>query len=424
MKVAAICALLILSALGRAQTVLDRIVAVVDKEIITESELNDRLTFFSLQNRIDPKQPGLKQQILESMISEKLVLAQAVIDSIVISDDEVGRAMDQRITSLVRQMGSEALLEQRYGKPISRIRREYREDIRKQLLAQRVQQNHEGALSVSHRETEEFFETYRDSLPQVPEEYELSHLFLVPKADSVVEWKTRRKLAAILDSIKTGGSFAEFARRYSVDATAANGGELPFTKRGELVHDFEEVAFGLKQEGEVSDVVKTQYGFHIMQLIERRGESVRVRHILLRIEKTPDDDSACVRQLREFKQRVERGELFADLAKKYSEDEETKSVGGSLGKTTENDLLPEFRLIVKSLAAGAVSDPQRVTLGSSYGFHIVWLRKKTAAHTMSLETDYPRVEQLALYLKKNKLNTEWLADLRKTIYVESRLEQN
>jgi peptidyl-prolyl cis-trans isomerase SurA len=408
----------------KAQTLIDRIVAVVDKEIITESELNDRLTFYALQNRLDATQPGLKPQILESMISEKLVLAQAVIDSVVISDDEVARAMDQRITSLVRQMGSEALVEHRYGKPISRIRREYRDDIRKQLLAQRVQQSHEGSLSISHREAEEFFETYRDSLPQVPDEFELSHLFVVPKADSQVEVQTRAKLKSILDSVKAGRSFAEFAKRYSVDGTAANGGELPFTKRGELVHDFEVVAFGLKQEGEISDIVKTPFGLHIMQLIERRGESVRVRHILLRIEKTAEDDSTCVRQLRELKRRAQAGESFGELAKKYSEDDETKSIGGELGKLTADQLTPEFSSTVRLLPSGSISEPERLTLGSSYGYHIVWLRRKTPAHTMSLATDYPRVEQLALYVKRNKQNTEWLAELRKTIFVENRLTPN
>ena len=154
-----------------AQTLIDRIVAVVDKEIITESELNERILFLATQNHINPNQEGFKAQVLDGMVSEKLILAQALIDSIEVTDEDVTRALDQQVSNFIRQVGSEQRVEQMYGKSISRIKMDYRNDIKNQLLVQKIRQEREAALSVSHREVEEFFTSYRDSLPQVPEEY-------------------------------------------------------------------------------------------------------------------------------------------------------------------------------------------------------------------------------------------------------------
>jgi len=403
-----------------SQTLIDRIVAVVDKEIITESELQERVNFIAFQNKLDATKPELKQQVLESMVAEKLILAQALIDSIDVTDDQVNQALDQQIQNITRQLGSTERVEQYYGKPISRIKREFREEMRKQLLVQRVRQTREASLSVSRREVEEFFATYKDSLPRVPEEFTLSHIFMIPKADSSIDARTRQRLQAILDSIRAGGNFADFAKRYSQDGSASSGGDLGWVKRGDFVREFEEVVFGLK-ENEISNIVKTQYGYHIIQLEGRRGESVRARHILLRVEKGAVSDSATVRELRNLRERIVKGESFSDLAKKYSEDEETKGVGGDLGDLTADQLTGDFASVVNGLKEGEISQPHRVTLGATYGFQIIWLRKRVASHTMNLDDDYPRVEQLALYMKRNRVNQEWVAELKKNIYWDIRL---
>jgi len=415
-----IVSLLLFSRLS-GQTLVDRIVAVVDKEIITESELQERVTFLAMQNRIDPNQAGLRAQVLDALVTEKLILAQAIIDSIEVTDDEVTRALDQQIANFVRQVGSEQRVEQMYGKPISRIKREYRTEIKNQLLVQKIRQQREATLSVTRREVEDFFVSFKDSLPEVPEEFELSHLYIVPKPDTAVEAATRRFMQAILDSIRAGGDFADFAKRYSTDAgSAASGGDLGWEKRGVFVREFEETVFSMK-EGDISDIVKTQFGFHIIQLLGRRGESVHARHILMKIDKGPASDSAAVEFLRSLRQRVLKGESFAELAGKYSEDEDTKSVGGDLGTLTADQLQPDFSGQIKELKAGEISEPQRTVVGSSYGFHIIWMRKRTPPHAINLNDDFKRVEQLALYMKRNKLNAEWIDGLKKTIYVDIRL---
>jgi peptidyl-prolyl cis-trans isomerase SurA len=404
-----------------AQTLIDRIVAVVDKEIITESELNERVSFLAMQNHIDPNQKGLRAQVLDGLISEKLVLAQALIDSVEVTDDEITRALDQQIANFVRQVGSEQRVEQMYGKSISRIKREYRTEIKNQLLVQKVRQQREASFSVTRREVEDFFISFKDSLPQVPEEFELSHIYIVPKPDTAVEAKTRQLMQSVLDSIHAGGDFADFAKRYSTDpGSAASGGDLGWEKRGVFVREFEETVFGLK-EGDISGIVKTQFGFHIIQLISRRGESVHARHILMKIDKGPASDSAAVDTLRAFRERVLKGESFAELASKYSEDEDTKSVGGDLGSLTADQLQPDFAGQIKDIKAGEISEPQRTVVGASYGFHLIWMRKRTPPHAINIQDDYKRIEQLALYMKRNKLNAEWLDELKKTIYVDIRL---
>jgi peptidyl-prolyl cis-trans isomerase SurA len=403
-----------------AQTLVDRIVAVVDKEIITESELNERVIFLAAQNRLDPNQISLRKQVLDGLVSEKLILAQALIDSIEVTDDEVTRALEQQIANFVRQVGSEQRVEQMYGKSISRIKRDYRTDIKNQLLVQKDRQQREASLSVTHREVEDFFASFRDSLPQVPEEFEVSHIYIVPKPDTSVEAKTRSVMQSLLDSIRAGRDFADFAKRYSTDpGSAASGGDLGWEKRGVFVREFEETVFGMK-DGEISNLVKTQFGFHIIQLLGRRGESVHARHILMKIEKGSASDSAAVDSLRKIRERAIKGESFAELASKYSEDEDTKTIGGDLGTLTTDQLQPDFAGQIKDMKAGEISEPLRTVVGSSYGFHIIWMRKRTAPHAINLQDDFKRIEQLALYMKRNKQNAEWIDELKKTIYVDLR----
>jgi peptidyl-prolyl cis-trans isomerase SurA len=403
-----------------AQTMIDRIVAVVGKEIITESELTERTTLFALQNRLDATKPELRRQMLDGMISEKLLLAQSILDSVVVSDDEVTQALDQQLDGIVRQLGSQQRVEQYYGMPLSRIRREFREDMRKQLLVQRLRQTREQTIQVTRRETEEFYESYKDSLPQVPEEFLVGNIFVLPKPDSAIEQKTRQTLRSILDSIRAGGDFADFARRYSQDGTAESGGDLGPAKRGTFVPEFEAAVFSLPEKG-ISDIVKTEFGLHLIFLEERRGESVHARHILLRIEKGAASDSAAVELLRSLRARILAGESFEELAKKYSDDEETKSLGGDMGTVNLEQLDVDFAGVLKTLQTGEISQPHRVSLKNSYGYQIVLAKKRVPAHTMTLETDYKRIEQIALYFKRSRKNAEWVEELKKNIYWEIRL---
>jgi peptidyl-prolyl cis-trans isomerase SurA len=401
--------------------ILDRIVAVVEREIITETEVNAQLEFFVFNNRVDPATPNLRRQVLESMINEKLILAKAVEESVVVSDDEVTQQLDALIQQRALQAGGERRLEELYGMSIGKMKREFRDDMRKQLLVSRLQQTKFGTIQVSRREVEEFFTTYKDSLPTVPEEVELYHIFRLPKASTEAKALVTAKAEKILDSLKRGGDFADFARRYSEDpGSAATGGDLGFIRRGQLVKEFEEVVFRLR-ENELSKVVESSFGLHIIQLLERRGESVRARHILFKI---PQDESAeqnTIAFLAALRDSALQGESFTGLAKRHSEDAETAPLGGYLGTFPVDQLEQSLAATVKTLKAGDISEPVSVKFGTRTGFHIVYVKNRIPEHRMNLTDDWKRIESIAANMKRNAEYQKWIEELKKDIYWEIRL---
>jgi peptidyl-prolyl cis-trans isomerase SurA len=404
-----------------SQQVVDKVVAVVGGEAIFLSELQNETQLYVVQNQADPKTPDLQKTVLEAMISDRLILAKAIEDSVTVTDDEVQQQLNDRIKEIIQQYGSEARVEELYGMSINRMKREFRETMKKQLLKSKLQRLKFGDIAVSRREVEEFFENYRDSLPPVPEEVEVSHIYIAPKVSVGVKQAAYQKAKTILDSIKAGGDFATFAKRYSEDAgSAVHGGDLSWARRGDFVKEFEEATFALKP-GQLSDVVSTALGYHIIQLLDRRGEAVHPRQILIKLERSQADDDSTIVFLKELKTRAQAGESFTDLAKKYSEDDESSILGGDLGTLSVEQLQPDFLSTVKALSPGEISNPSKVTLSKGYGFHIVLLRKRIPAHKLNLSEDWKRIEQYATSFKRNKQYTAWLDELRHSIYWEERL---
>ncbi len=411
--------LLVLNVFAFAQQrVLDRIVAIVGNEIILESDLNYQTYIFAIQNNLNPDDLSLKKYVLQEMVNDKLVLVKAIEDTIVVSDDDVERQIEAQIQALVRQYGSEQRLEEVYGMPIGRIKREIREDVRKRLMIEKLKQQKFGMMSVSGYEVEKFYETYKDSLPEVPDMVELYHIMIVPKPVDSVEQAVYQKAKAIFDSIKAGGDFEYFARVYSEDrATARDGGDLGWVRRGMFVKEFEEAVFRL-QEGQVSDIVRTPFGYHIIQLVERRGEQVRPRHILFKIPLTKESDNITISKLEEIRYKImSKQAKFEEMAKKFSEDENTRLSGGYLGMIEVDKLEPELKEVVNSLNEGEISQPVKMIYGNSYAYHIVLLKRKIPAHRMNLKDDYMRIYQYALFEKQNREYQKWLNGLREQVYV-------
>ncbi len=402
-------------------TVIDRIVAVVDKEIITQSDLDYAVLSVAMQNKVDPKSPEVQSQVLDELINEKLILAQAELDSVTVTDDEVTDRLDQQIKLLAQQYGSEQKLEEVYKMPVSKMKREFRDEIRKRLLIQKIRQQRQANINVSRLDVEQFFEANKDSLPIIPKQYELSHIYLQPKPDTAVVKRVYDEALALIDSIKAGGDFADFARRYSSDpGSAAQGGDLGWWRRGSFVPEFEAAAFALK-DSEISVPVRTKFGYHIIQLLERRGESVHTRHILLKIEQSSADDDSTIAELKRLRARVLAGEDFGVLARKYSEDQDTKDIGGDLGTIPVDQIDPSFLEVLKPLKAGDISEPAKVPVGNTYGYHIVWVRSITPEHKMNLDEDYQRLQQLTLQFKSNEDYEKWLKELHKTIYWQKKI---
>ena len=406
-----------------SQEVLDRVVAVVDNEVILQSELEFQTSIFATQRQIDSQTPGLKDQILNSMIEEKLIYAQANIDSIVVSEDEVNQRINYQIELFKQQYGSVANIEQVYGMSIDRIRRELRDDVRKSLMSQRLQEKNFGGLQSTRREVEEFFAIYRDSLGMIPEKVHIYHIYRNPKTSDLAKKEYFDKAQQILDSIKAGADFAELAKRYSEDpGSAAQGGDLGFVKRGVFYPEFEAAAFRL-QQGELSDVVESPVGFHIIQMIERRGESINTRHILLKVKSDDAADLRTIEYLSDVRDSVVNGlAKFEDLAKRNNEDKDSAPFGGELGIFYLNQLDKNLLDAVGRLKAGDISFPRRIEYAAgSYGYHIVYLKSRIPEHKANLEDDYNEIKKLADDLKRQKEYEKWISEIKNKIFWELKI---
>jgi peptidyl-prolyl cis-trans isomerase SurA len=406
-----------------SQQVLDKIVAVVDNEIILQSELDFQVQTYAAQQKIDPNQTGLKEQILNNMIDEDLVYAQAVYDSIQVSDDEVSQRVDYQINYFIQQYGSKERLEQVYGMSIEKIKRELRDDVRKNVMIQKLQEKKFGDVVATRREVEDFFNTYKDSLGTIPEKVQIAHILKIPEASEATKEKYRAFAQAILDSIKAGADFATMAKKYSEDpGSAKNGGDLGFVKRGVFYPEFESAAFALKP-GELSDVVETPVGFHIIQLLEKRGESIHTRHILIKIKKGEQADLKAIEFLSDIRDSiVNKKNSFAYYAKKYSEDKESAAFGGELGTFYVSQLDKTISDAISSMKEGEISFPKRIDLGGgNYGYHIIYLEKRIPQHEANLKEDFNELQKLADQNKKQQEYLEWIKELKKKIYWDVRL---
>lgn len=403
-------------AFGQAKPVLDEVVAVVGNQIILKSELDYQVQLAAYQNKLNPDSPTLRNRILDAMIDDKLILTQAILDSVTVSDDQVNRQLDQRINNLIKQVGSKEKVEQMYGMSIGKIRNEFRDDMRKQLMIEKEKENKFGDMKVSPLEVREFYNQYKDSLQEVPEEVSLSHIFIAPKPSEKAKNEAYAKAEALEDSLKHGANFAELAKKYSQDpGSAADGGDLGWASRGQFVPEFEHAVYALKP-GEISGIVKTQFGYHIIQLMQRRGNMVHARHILIKIPILPADDDSVIAFLDTLRVQVMHGASFAVLAREFSEDKNTNDLGGDLGTVSIDQLEPSFRATVDTLKVGEISLPVKVNVSNSYGYQIVYLRDRIPAHKVNLNEDYSRLKNMALTMKQNEAFQKWIAQLKKQVY--------
>ncbi len=405
--------------------VLDRIVAVVDDQIILQSELLNFAYTFAFQMNIDPRKDPAKfeevrKKTLENLIDQKVLYTKALLDSVVVDDRQVDSVLEQQLKRLIDQLGSEKKVEEFYGMPLRQIRKEFREEVRERLLVEALQAKKMRQITVSRREVEEFYATHKDSLPPLPEEVKLRHILLQPKPSKDAEARARARIDSIRALLLAGADFAELARKYSEDpGSAQRGGDMGFAKRGDFVPAFEEAAFALKP-GELSDVVHSQFGFHVIQLLERRGEKIRVRHILIRLQTTPEDEKRTAQRLIEIKKKIEAGELtFAEAARKYSEDPNSADKGGDLGWFKVNEFqLEAFRKVAATLKVGEISDP----IKTRFGLHLVLLEDRRPSRPLSLQQDWEQIEQWALDAKRRKEFEAWVNDLKKDVYIEIKSE--
>ena len=411
---------LLLNTLLWSQEIIDGIVAIVGDEIILRSDLLRTSQNLAMQMRLNPQTQveefeKLKKDVLQNLINEKVLLVKAVEDTIVVEDQQVEAALDDRIQQLINQLGSKEKLEAYFGSPIKKIKKDYRDEIRKQLTVQAVQQEKLMNVKASRHEVESFYETMKDSLPDQKPMVNVRHIILELQAGETSKLSAIGRIREIQELIRRGEDFGELAKRYSEDpGSARNGGELGFVEKGTLFQSFEEVAFQL-EPNEVSDVVETPVGFHLIQMIEKRGEKANMRHILIRIEVTSRDEGEVLDKLSDIRKRALSGEDFGELAKEFSQDLSTKEMGGDLGWLPLEELQIEaFKSAVDTLQIGEITHPFK----TQFGYHIVKLEGRTEARKISLESDWDQIQEWTLAMKRQNVLNEWIEEVKKDIFIK------
>jgi len=411
------------------EKVLDEVIAVIANQPIKHSDIvNTKKQIKEQQQEDNDKEPN-DCEILEQLLFQKMLIYQAQVDSVQVTDKQIEQELDKRIRYFTQQLGSEQKLEEFYHKSISEIKDEFRDKIREQLLTQSMQGKITGGVTVTPSEVRAFYRSLPpDSIPFINSEVEVARIMKSPPISAEEKKSTREKLEKLRDRIVAGADFAAMAALYSEDpGSAAKGGELGFMGRGMLVPEFEAVAFELKP-GEVSRIVETPFGFHIIQLIERLGEQFNTRHILL-IPKTNSADMLKAQQSLDsvYQLLLTNKELtFEKAAEKYSDDHDTKYNGGLIVNqatgTTRfemNELDRQLFFATDKLKVGEFTKPLPYqTSDGKKAYQILYLKTKTEAHKANLKDDYQRLQNAAMQQKQAKLVENWIKKKKRSTYIQ------
>ena len=419
--------------------VADQIVALVSGNPILKSEIDAQVFQIMQQARIGGQQVSFSEElwynILEGVIDSKVLLEKAKIDSVVVSDEDVNRRMDLRIQQLVQQAGSELALEQAFGKSIIQLRAEYREQFREDITSETVRRNKIRSITITRPEVFDFFNSIPpDSLPIIPEQVSISQIVSLPPPKTDAKQAAYEFAQQLRDSIITHGkSIEELARRHSDGPSGPNGGLLPSTKLGDFVSEYSAAASAL-QPGQISEVVETTFGFHVIRLNKRVADEIETNHILIMVDGNELDDQFSIDKLNAIRDSIvfNLDYKFSDFARRHSEDPQTSSLGGKVTdpRTGENVFVlqaldPElYRVVLLMDEVGQISLPRSFNpngANSGKAFRIVRLDRRIEEHKASLDLDFERFEQIALQQKQARVMGEWIKDLRKDIYIEYKI---
>ena len=406
--------------------IIDQIVAIVGESTILESDLESQYLQMKAEGRATPGK-NMKCNILEDIMVQKLLLHQARLDSLKIDEGQVERQLDARLQYFIQQIGSKEKLEAYFHKSYLEIKEDFREPMREQMLTQQMQQKIIEDVKMTPREVRAYYHSLtKDSIPEIPEQYEIQQILINPPYSEEAKVAARQKLLELRKRILEGESFKTLAILYSEDpGSARNGGELGYQGKAQLVKNFARVAFSLKK-GQVSQIVETPFGYHIIQLIDRKGDQVNVRHILIKPKLSADAIKRANELLDSLAFQIRMDSLsFERAAFLFSEDKNTRTIGGlminpSTGDTrfTISQMDRKMADVVSRLKPGEISDPfQYVDQTGNVVFKIIKLKSVIPAHKANLSLDYSLLQNMAKSGKQKEVFHEWIRNNLKTTYV-------
>lgn len=405
--------------------VVDKIVAVVGNKIILKSDVEGQVQAYNAQG-MTSERGDLKTDVFEDLLIQQMLLAQAQIDSIEVTEQEVENQLDRRMEMYIQKIGSKERLEQYFNKSIQEIKTEFREGTRNQLIKDRMQSEITKDIRITPAEVRDFYSKVpKDSLPMIPGEVEIQQIVKYPKVSPEEKDRIREKLRGFRERILKGESFATKAVLYSEDKGSAHkGGELGYMARAELVPEFANEAFNLKP-GRISKIVESEYGFHIIQLIDRKGERINVRHILLKPKISDKQREETVNKLDSIANLIRnKKRTFGEAAFYFSDDKDTRNNGGllvnqytSVSKFQKEQLPPMISQQLQDMKVNEISDPFLDNAQGKDAYKIITLKSEIKAHRANINEDWTQFENMLKAKKQAKIMDKWIKEKQKSTYV-------
>ena len=406
---------------AQQEILLDRVASVVENKIVLMSDVVLAANAVAAQQQINPNtNPVLYKKILESsresMVEQLLIIEMAEQDSVEILDKDIDKALNQQIDNIIAQTGSKELAEAALGKKISDFKRSYRDDMKGKLLAEKYTSSLTTSINVSRGDVIDFFNTYKDSIPSFPTLYKTHHILIEIKPSEESVKNSFNKANDIRNKILNGEiSFDDAAKTFSADPGSKDkGGNLGYVPRGTFVQEFDKVVFTV-EKNIITEPVKTQYGHHIIEVLESTGEKVLARHILIRTETTDIDKKKTYETINDIKNNITNFDDFYKAAADFSDDKTSNSSGGFLGMIDlEYYQVPELKKEISTIKTKTISSP----IETDFGYHLIWVDEIQEGGPPTLETNWLELEEMALNKKKSDWYQTWINKIKSQFYIK------
>ena len=412
---------LMISSLDAQQEILlDRVASVVEDKIVLLSDVVLAANAVAAQQQINPNtNPSAYLKLLESsresMVEQLLIIEMAEQDSVEVLDKDIDKALNQQIENIISQTGSKEQAEIALGKKISDFKRSYRDDMKGKLLAEKYTSSLTASISVSRGDVLDFFNTYKDSIPSFPTLYKTHHILLEIRPSEESSNKSFLKALSIRDEILSGLSFSDAAKKYSADPGSKDqGGNLGYVPRGTFVKEFDKVVFTV-EKNVLTEPIKTQYGYHLIEVLERTGEKVLSRHILIRTETTDLDKRKTYDTINDIKNNINSFEDFSEAALNFSDDKTSNTNKGFLGMIDlDYYQVPELKQEIKNIEIKTVSNP----ISTDFGYHLIWVDEVKEGGPPNLSSNWLDLEKMALNKKKSDWYNNWISEVKSNFYIK------